>query len=127
MIKVDAEAMQLAYDPLILTKENCPLPPKLVGDASFTIDTDPKVLTALPAVLVVGHGVFLPEDSWDDIMKALMTTERQNSITGGKEQKGISLAYVTLLVNYFQSYLWTEADPIGVKTPPCRRTFAIKG
>ena len=52
MDKVDAEALKLAYDPLILTKENYPLPQKLV-DASNLFYTNPKVLTTLP---VVGDG-----------------------------------------------------------------------
>ena len=91
MNKVDAEALKLAYDPLILTIENYLLPPKLV-DASNLFYTDPKVLTALPEILPVGHGGLLLEVLWDIIMKALMTTEKLNSTTSGKEQKGISFA-----------------------------------
>ena len=73
------------------------------------------MLTAVPVVLAVGYGGLLPEDLWGDIIKGLMTTEKQISITGGKEQKGIILTYVTLLAKRFHSYLWTDGDPIGVK------------
>ena len=88
MNQVDAVALNLAHDPLILTKDNCPLPPKLVDDKDSFFTPD-KVLTALPAVLAVGHGGLLPED-WDDLMKALVSTDKENSITGGKAQKGIT-------------------------------------
>ena len=97
MNKKDVVALKLAYNPLPLTKENCPLPLKLAGDASFPFNL--KVLTEVPAVLVleVGHRDLLLEDLWDDVMKALTTTEKHLSITGSKEQKDIMLAFVTLL------------------------------
>ena len=81
--KEEAVALQLAYNPLTLTTQNYPLFPKLVGDASFSFDS--TMLTALPAVLAVVHGSLLPEDLWDNIMKALTTTKKHLSITGGKE------------------------------------------
>ena len=79
MNKVDAEALKLEYNPLPLTKDNCPLPPELVDDTNsfFTVQ---KLLTALQAVLAVGHGGLLPEDLWDDLMKALVATDKENQL-----------------------------------------------
>ena len=81
-----------------------------------------KVLTALPAVLAVGHRGLLPED-WDDLMKALVSTDKITSITGGNEQQGIAAAFATLRSNEFQSYLWTAEAPIGVKRAALSEKF----
>ena len=75
MNKVDADALKLVYDPLPLTQDNCPLPPKLV-DATNSFFTKPKVLTALPAILAVGYRGLLPEDSWGNTINALTTTAK---------------------------------------------------
>ena len=106
MYKLDADALKLVYDPLPLTQDNYPLPPELV-DATNSFFIKPKVLTALLTILATDHGGLLLEDLWDDIMKALLTTEKVDSITGGKEQKVIVSAYDTLRANDYQSYLWT--------------------
>ena len=51
----DAAELKLIFDPLPLTKDNCLLLPELVGDTFFPLES--MVLTAVPAVLAVGHGV----------------------------------------------------------------------
>ena len=112
--KVDADALKLVYDPLPLTHVNSPLPPELVDDTD-SFFTKPKVLTTLPAILVVCHRGLLPEDLWDNLMKALVTTEKENSVTGEKEQKGIVSAYATLRANGYQTCLWTPEVKLGVK------------
>ena len=84
MNKVDAVALQLEHNPLILTQDNCLLPPELVNNEN-SFFTPEKVLTALPAVLAVGHEGLLPEDSWDDLLNSFVATNKENSITGGKK------------------------------------------
>jgi len=104
MITEDTKELKLVFDLLPLTKDNCLLPPTLDGD-NYLPNGSEVVLAAVPTVLAVGHDCLLSEDSWDNIMKALMTTEKQNSITGGKPQKGFVTAYTTLKANKFHSYL----------------------
>ena len=61
-----------------------------------------------------------------DIMKALVTTEKVDSIKGGKEQKGIDSAYVTLRANDFQRYLWMPEVKLGVKKDVLKQDFCNK-
>ena len=125
MSKVDAVALNLEYDPLPLAKDNCLLPSNLVDNTNsfFTVD---KVLTALPAVLAVGHGGLLPEDLWDDLMDTLVDTDKEKSITGGKEQHGIVAAYKTLRSNGYQSYLWTDKVKLRVKYEELSQNFCAE-
>ena len=125
MNKVDAAALKLEYNPLPLTKDNCPLPPEWVDDTNsfFTV---PKVLTALAAVLAVGHGGSLLEDSWDDLMKALVVTDKEKTTTSGKERKVIVSAYKTLRSNGYHSYLWTDEVKLGVKRKVLPQIFCDK-
>ena len=114
MNKVDAVALKLEYNPLPLTKDNCPLPPSLVNTENSFFKPE-KVITALPTVLAVGHGGVLPEDLWDALMMSLVDTDKAKSITGGKEQHKIVAAYHTLRSNGYQSYLYTDKIKLGVK------------
>ena len=63
------------------------------------------VLAVVPAVIAVGYGGLLPDNSWDKLMVALVSNKKQKSITGGKPQKGFAAVYATLKANNFHSYL----------------------
>ena len=73
------------------------------------------VFAVVPAVITVGYGGLLPDNSWDKLMALLVSDDKQKSITGGKPQKGFAAAYATLKANNYHSYLWCPEAPIGVK------------
>ena len=125
MNKVDAVALQLEHNPLILTQDNCLLPPELVNNEN-SFFTPEKVLTALSAVLAVDHGGLLPEDLWDALMHSFVDTDKAKSITGGKEQHRIVAAYHTLRANGYQSCLWTDKIKLGVKYETLSQKFRAR-
>ena len=125
MYKADAEKLELIFNPLVLTKENCPLPDPLVFETHFTVGQE-VVLAVLPSVIAVGYGGLLPEASWEESMAALVSDKAKTSITGGQPQQGLADAYVRLKANDYHSYMWCEEAKFGVKRALLTEDFLTK-
>ena len=77
------------YASFSLTKDNCPISTTRDTATFFPVDQVTPLIVIL-VVLAVDYEGILPQDSWQAILDALVTTEPLSSITGKKHHRKVS-------------------------------------